>query len=252
MKPERRRLFFLVAAGGLAAFLLWGLVDMPSFGHYRGPYGYLIDRVAVRATHATGLVSAVNFFFRGIDTLGEEFILFVAATGVAVILRGLRDKDAGNSEGPSTEVPQTSSAVRMFALVLTGPVLVFGWYLTSHAQTSPAGGFQGGAVLASAIGLVYLAGEYLKLKRADPVVVTDSVEATGAAGFALVGLFGLVTGSAYLADVLPLGKHAGAVNAGGTIPLISLCVGVEVAAAFLLIVSELLGQTLVQKGAISE
>jgi multicomponent Na+:H+ antiporter subunit B len=253
MKPSQRKVFFLIAAGGLACFLFWGLVQLPAFGHYRGPYGYRIDKVTVRATHATGLVSAVNFFFRGFDTVGEEFILFVAATGVAVILRGLREKD--ESEGPaagSTAVPHTTSAVRMYALVLTGPVLVFGWYLTSHAQTSPAGGFQGGAVLASAVGLIYLAGQYLKLKRTDPVVITDSVEAAGAAGFAVIGLFGLIAGGTYLADVLPLGKHLGAVNAAGTIPLISLCVGIEVSAAFLLILSELLGQTLVQKGALTE
>jgi len=38
------------------------------------------------------VVSAVNFEYRGFDTLGEEFILFIAATGVATVLRHLRDE----------------------------------------------------------------------------------------------------------------------------------------------------------------
>lgn len=253
MRPERRLLFFVPAAAAFAALLVWGVTGLPAFGHYRGTYGYLVDRLTIRYTHATGLVSAVNFFFRGFDTVGEEFILFVAATGVATIMRGLREEEdeATGQEALTATlvVPQASEGVRTLALFFTGPTLLIGWWLTTHAQTDPSGGFQGGAVMATAVVLIYLAGQYLKLRRADPIVVTDSVEALGAAGFAIVGLFGLVAGGTYLAEVLPLGKHIGAVNAGGTIPLISLCVGVEVMAAFLLVVSEFLGQTLVLRGA---
>ena len=37
----------------------------------------------LRQTNATGVVSAINFEYRGFDTVGEEFILFIAAAGVA-------------------------------------------------------------------------------------------------------------------------------------------------------------------------
>ena len=111
-------------------------------------------------TNATGVVSAVNFDYRGFDTLGEEFIFFAAATGVATVLRELRASGSGGRRrGRRTaDVPPTSGAVRMVALLFTGPVLVVGWFLASHAQTSPSGGFQGGVVLATAFILVYLAG----------------------------------------------------------------------------------------------
>jgi multicomponent Na+:H+ antiporter subunit B len=131
----------------------------------------------------------------------------------------------------------------MVTLALTGPVLVFGWFLTTHAQTNPSGGFQGGAVSASALVLVYLAGQYMTMRRLSPADVTDAVEAVGAAGFALVGIGVLASGAAFLADVLPLGSPPGAVDSAGTIPLISFCVGIEVTAAFILIVNELLEQT---------
>jgi hypothetical protein len=52
-------------------------------------------------------------------------------------------------------------------------------------------------------------------------------------------------GLPYLKDFLPPGHQVpGAVSSSGTIALISFFVGIEVAAAFILIVDELLEQTL--------
>lgn len=251
MTPTTRRTVFLVAGAGLVAFYLWGLIGLPAFGHYHGPYGYLIDAIAVAQTHATGVVSAVNFDYRGFDTLGEEFILFVAATGVATVLRELRGEreepvpGQGDDSAPGRQVSPTSEAVRMTALVYAGPVLVLGWFLTTHAQTNPSGGFQGGVIMATAVILVYLSGQFIAFKRLSPVDVTDAVEAVGAGGFAAVGLGVLATGASFLADILPLGSTPGEVNASGTIALISFFVGVEVVAAFVLIANELLEQTVV-------
>src|SRR5262249_22005004 len=80
--PAARRWVFLAGMAGLAAFLLWGLTGLPGFGSYPGPYGDIINRVAVAQTNATGVVSAINFEYRGFDAVGEEFILFTAAIGV--------------------------------------------------------------------------------------------------------------------------------------------------------------------------
>lgn len=249
MKPGQRRWVFLIAVAGLLAFYLWGLDGLPGFGHYPGPYGDAINAVAVAQTHATGVVSAINFDYRGFDTLGEEFILFIAVVGVLSTLRELRNEDedpvrdeAADREGRSN--PATSDAVRIAALAFVGPVLVIGWYLTSHAQTSPSGGFQGGVVLATAFILVYLGGQFVALKRITPGVVVDAIEAIGAGGFAVIGASALVGGAAYLTNIIPLGTTPGAVNSSGTIALISFCVGLEVTAAFVLILGEFIEQTL--------
>jgi multicomponent Na+:H+ antiporter subunit B len=244
--PRQRLWAFLIGMTGLAAFYLWGLAGLPDFGSYPGPYGYIINDAAVGQTNATGAVSAVNFDYRGFDTVGEEFILFVAAAGVATVLRHLRGERErqARDEDPGRHVPPTSEAVRMTALILTGPVLVMGWFLASHAQTSPSGGFQGGVVLATAFILVYLAGQFLAFERISPVDITDAVEAVGAGGFAAVGISAVFMGLTYLTNFLPLGTIPGAVSSSGTIALISFFVGLEVGAAFILIVSELLDQTL--------
>jgi len=251
MTPGQRRWIFLAAIAGLGAFCLWGLAGLPGFGNYPGPYGNVINRIAVAQTNATGVVSTVNFEYRGFDTVGEEFILFVAATGVAVVLRHLRGererKPRGGMDDATDEgrgVPATSSAVRMVALIMTGPTVVMGWWVASHAQTSPSGGSQGGVVLATAFILIYLAGQFLAFERVSPADVTDAVEAIGAGGFAAVGLTAVAMGLPYLSNFLGLGSTPGAVSSSGTIALISFFVGLEVGAAFILIVSELLDQTL--------
>jgi multicomponent Na+:H+ antiporter subunit B len=254
VSPATRRWVFLAAIAGFAAFYLWGLVGLPGFGNYPGPYGFIINKIAVAQTNATGVVSAINFEYRGFDTVGEEFILFIAATGMSVVLRHLR----GERERPDLETgagaPEspTSDAVRQAALVFVGPVLLMGWWLASHAQTSPSGGFQGGVVLATAFILIYLSGGLLTFRRISPIDLTDAVEAAGAAGFVAIGLAAVLMGLPYLYNYLPLGGKPGAVSSSGTIALISFFVGVEVAAAFVLMIGEMLEQTLlVQREAAS-
>ena len=89
---------------------------------------------------------------------------------------------------------------------------MLGWYLASHAQTSPSGGFQGGVVLATAFVLIYLSGQFLAFERFSPVDVPDAVEAAGAGGFAGVGVTAVALGLPYLINFLRLGRRPGAVS----------------------------------------
>jgi multicomponent Na+:H+ antiporter subunit B len=246
MTPRQRLVLFCVALTGLVGCYLWAFAGLPGFGDYPGPYGQQILAHAVAQTHATGVVSAINFEYRGFDTVGEEFILFTAAAGMSVVLRKLRNEREdgliGDAAGPAT--PPTSGSVRAVALLLVGPTVLLGWWLATHAQTSPSGGFQGGVVLATAFMLVYLSGEFITFRRLHPAVLLDAAEALGAGGFAAVGVAAVAMGLPYLDNFLPLGQIPGAVSSSGTIALISFFVGVEVAAAFILIIGELLEQTL--------
>ena len=246
MTARTRTWLFLAGMGGLAAFYVWGLTGLPGFGNYPGPYGYIINHIAVIQTKATGVVSAVNFEYRGFDTVGEEFILFIAATGVSSVLRQLRGEhqESVGAAAIQADGPAPSDAVRQATVLFAGPVLLMGWFLGSHAQTSPSGGFQGGVILATAFILIYLASQSLVFRRFSPVALTDAVGAVGAGGFAVIGVAAMLQGLPYLYNFLPLGSVPGAVSSSGTIALISFSVGIEVAAAFVLIVSELLGQTL--------
>jgi multicomponent Na+:H+ antiporter subunit B len=248
MSPKQRLWLFAIAVAGLVACYVWAFGGLPGFGHYPGPYGQAILSRAVPQTNATGVVSAINFEYRGFDTVGEEFILFTAAAGMSVVLRRLRGEEEQErspvDQAMGRKLPATSSSLRVATLVLIGPTAVIGWWLATHAQTNPSGGFQGGVILASAFMLLYLSGESLAFRRLSPVALLDAAEAMGAGGFAAVGLAAVAQSLPYLDNFLPLGTIPGAVSSSGTIALISFLVGIEVAAAFILIIGELLEQTL--------
>ena len=72
---------------------------------------------------ATAAVSAVNFDYRGFDTLGEEFILFAAVVGVASLLRGLRgehEEEPDDEGGEGRGVRDTSAAGAGLSSLTTG------------------------------------------------------------------------------------------------------------------------------------
>jgi multicomponent Na+:H+ antiporter subunit B len=244
--PELRRRVFLVAAAAVGALLLWGLTGLPDFGTYAGPYGDVLNQVAVAERKATNVVASVTFDYRGVDTMGEEFILFAAVMGVAILLRAQRDEteQPPDEDAADRNAPATSNAVRVIGLALVGPVVLFGLYLVVHGHLTPGGGFQGGVVLATAALLVWLSGEYVTLRRVSPELVGDLAESVGAATYVVIGLFGVAAGATFLANVLPLGQP-GALLSAGTIPPINAAVGLEVAGGFVLLVYEFLEQTLV-------
>jgi multicomponent Na+:H+ antiporter subunit B len=245
MTERGRLLLFLPSAALLLAVLLIGLGGLPGFGDYAGPYGFVLSGVAVTERHATDLVAAVNFDYRGFDTLGEEFILFAAVVGVMVILRQLR----GEAESPHTERADdhrfggASDALRGLALALIASLFALGGYIVAHGHLTPGGGFQGGVIFASGAFLVFVAGEYLALKRIAPHTLVEIGEAAGAAGYALVGLGGLIFAGSFFKNFLDLGKPGDLLSAG-TIFLSSVPVAFEVAGAFLLIWSEFLDQAI--------
>ena len=66
------------------------------FGDYAGPYGDLISNLAKPQRHIANAVTAVVFDYRGFDTMGEELILFGAASAVVMLLRETREADVAD------------------------------------------------------------------------------------------------------------------------------------------------------------
>lgn len=247
MSARTRLRVFLAAGSGLFAFLLWSYGGLPDFGDYQGPYGDILNRVSIPERQTTAVVSAVNFDYRALDTLGEEFILFAAVIGVASLfrlLRGERGTKQPDDDARGRHVRQSSVAVTVMGLGLVGPTVLVGLYVVIHGHQTPGGGFQGGVILATALLLVYLSDQYRTLRQVGPLWLSELAEALGGAGLLLLGLAGLVFGGAFFENVLPLG-HAGELLSAGTIPLASVAVGLAVTGGFAFMLSEFLEQTLV-------
>jgi multicomponent Na+:H+ antiporter subunit B len=88
-----------------------------------------------------------------------------------------------------------------------------------------------------------LAGNLKKFKQITSHTLVEVAEAVGAASYLAVGFAGLILGGSYLRNVAALGT-TGMINSGGTIALISLATGLEVAAGFALLLYAFLEQTL--------
>lgn len=247
MNRLSRTFLFLISGCGLLGFYIWGARNLPGFGNYPGPYGNMINSLSVYERHVTDAITAVNFDYRGFDTLGEEFILFASVMGANLLLRKQeddREQDPPVDREPSRMVPSTTDAVRVTGFALVIPIVVFGIYTVTHGQLTPGGGFQGGVILATMPLIVYLCGDYENFKRITSHLLTEVAEAVGAGGFALTGVVSCVFGMKFLQNFLPLGQ-TGDVFSGGTIPLISALTGLEVAAGFVLLMISFFRQTLV-------
>src|SRR5436190_19340103 len=131
MSPRARLALFAVAAAGLAPLLVWGLAGLPRFGDYQGRYGRIIARSSVPQRKATDAVGVTTFDYRGIDTLGEEFILLVSVVAVMALLRAHRE-ESDVSEARAEELrrirqaPIPSESLPLLGRTLAPAVLVLG------------------------------------------------------------------------------------------------------------------------------
>ncbi len=127
--------------------------------------------------------------------------------------------------------------VRTVARVLFPVALAFGGYVIMHGHLTPGGGFQGGAVAASALALVLVAFSPARLKGKKGLF--SALESLGGVAFVVLGFLGL--GLTFFANVLagagglfgqpvPAGPNPGELNTAGTLPLMNWAVGFKVLA----------------------
>lgn len=207
MTPRVRLAVFALACLCLLPVAARLAVQMPRFGAHGLPYGDAINDAAPRERHVTNMVSAVNFDYRGFDTLGEEFMLLCAATGVSVLLRGARGEQTGAEPGrvPGRTVAARTDAATLIARLALPVTVLFGVYVALHADTTPGGGFQGGVIVASALLLVFLGDGYRPWRRVIQFHPMSAVEGAGATLYALCGFASMLAGAPYLQNILPLG-----------------------------------------------
>jgi multicomponent Na+:H+ antiporter subunit B len=227
----------------IAIVVLPALWRLPAVGDYRGPYGDAVVPVSLAERHTSNVVATVAYDVRGFDTFGEELMLLAAVVGVALLLRPVGeqhretrgvDRARPVARGENTCKPE---AQRTSANVLA-IAIVFGWYMALHATQTPGGGFQGGAIVASALALIYLGGGYAAWVRGIHEPAFDVGEAAGVLGFAAIIAVPLGWGGPLVSNWLPLGS-TGQFASGGAMFAMNIAIGVAVAAGFAAIVGSL-------------
>ncbi len=201
------------------------------------PFGedktYVSHRYIYRGVDETGsanLVTAVVLNYRGFDTLGEVTVLFVAATGVGAALYSRTHPVRRKSRVEASLIVRTGSKL-LFPMML-----LFGAYIFVHGHLTPGGGFQGGAVIATAFVFKYVADTRYAI---DHVAFTKMESASGMI-FAGLGILGLILGGYFLMNVLPLGTPGELISAG-ILPIIYIAIGIKVGAELTGIIDRMMG-----------
>ncbi|HWL47860.1 hydrogen gas-evolving membrane-bound hydrogenase subunit E [Pseudorhodoplanes sp.] len=171
---------------------------------------------------APNVVTGILLTFRAFDTLGEVAVLFMVAAGVGLVLSG---KDAAQTSGQDIDArTPASEIVRNATQILVPLISIFAAYIIMNGHISAGGGFQGGAVIASAVLLLLLANPSRALNTAF-LSVTESLAGVL---FVLVGIGGLIFAGGFLNNrVLPVGQF-GAFFSAGAIPVLSVLLGIKV------------------------
>ena len=115
---------------------------------------------------APNVITGILLTYRAFDTLGEVAVLFMVAAGVGLVL-GASGKSSGATDSgtksssakdsdrerktPASEIVQTA------AQIMVPLIAIFAAYIIMNGHISAGGGFQGGAVIASAVMLLLLA-----------------------------------------------------------------------------------------------
>jgi len=133
----------------------------------------------------------------------------------------------------------TSVVVGYRAFDTLGEVTVlFGTYVFLHGHLTPGGGFQGGAIIASACLLIYLGSRERLISRVGRTVT----ESLSGLAFVLIGLLGLMFSAQFLSDFLPKGT-LNTLFSAGIIPLIYIAVGFKVGAELGGVIDDLVKET---------
>jgi multicomponent Na+:H+ antiporter subunit B len=220
---------------GLGALFAWAIAGLPAFGDYRGPYGFVLNRVVVPLRHTTNVVMGTNFDVRAVDTMGEEFILYAAVVGVTLLLRD--EARSQRAERRTRRLP--SDAVRLLGVVMFGGGLLVGFWLEAFGYITPGGGFQGGVLVSGAILLLYLVGNHRDYGPFRHEHVLDPLEGLGVGGYVVVGLAALASGTAFLTNLFGYGK-TGTLLSGGSIALLNWASAIAVTLAMVLLFAEFL------------
>lgn len=103
-------------------------------------------------TGSKNLVTAIYLDYRFFDSLFEAGILLVAVSGVLWISQhNIKEKNATFM----MDKQKTPELFITFGRILYPVMLLFGMYVILNGHLSPGGGFQGGAIVATAILILY-------------------------------------------------------------------------------------------------
>lgn len=189
----------------LALLLLYVVSRMPPMGEPDIPTAVrVVPRYLEKAeeeTHARNVVTGVILNYRGFDTMGEVTVIYCALAAVLAVLG--REKRGRIRDYVELSGLRSSVIVRAMVSLVVPFIVLFSIYTILHGETSPGGGFQGGAVIgASMIIFTTIFGLHLSSVKV-PQGFRASLEGVAVITFFLVGVLGILGGGNFLTYAWP-------------------------------------------------
>ena len=180
--------------------------------------GYYLSNTTEK-TKVANVITAIVVNYRGLDTLGEVTVLFLASIGLGSILYRKEDED----DTERLNLP-SSTIMRTGARVLFPTIALLGIYVFIHGHLTPGGGFQGGTIVATGFLLMLIS--YKGFNTNHNIMVW--IESIAGLSFVGIGVWGLLSGNTFLQNSTDVGVLNSLVS-GGLIPIIYIVVGFKVA-----------------------
>lgn len=125
--------------------------------------------------------------------------------------------------------------IKTVSRLMVGLIFLYGIYIILHGHLSPGGGFGGGVVLALGLLAILLAYGREETQKWLRLGLLKDLERASPLLFLGVGLLGLATGSAFLANVLSKGRLFALLSSGLILPL-NVIIGLKVGLSLFLVV----------------
>ncbi len=211
-----RKVLAVLLLGIMGYYLFSSFLEIP-FGENRDTVGDYYLENTVEQTGSVNTITSIIVSYRGFDTLGEVTVLFLASTGLAAILF--------DNRGRKRRRQHASLIVRVGAHLIYPLIILLGAYVFIHGHLTPGGGFQGGAIIATGVLLMFMSYRSFEVSHKW----LTYLESFAGISFVTIGLSGLIWGGSFLSNILPLGVPNELFSAG-IIPIIYIAVGIKVGA----------------------
>ena len=130
--------------------------------------------------------------------------------------------------------------VKTITRITVPTIILYGCYIIFHGHLTPGGGFAGGVIIALALLNVMIAFGRKFTNNWLNINFLEKLESISATLFLVLGILGFFIGNAFLFNFINHGELFRLLSAG-TIPVLNIIIGIEVAMSLFLVVWVLAG-----------
>ncbi|RKX85551.1 MAG: cation:proton antiporter [Spirochaetes bacterium] len=206
----------LIFGFGFYLVTIIGPVVFPSSTGEKASVGVEVLKNEVAEVGAANTVTSVVVLYRGFDTLGEVTVLFLAALGLTLLMKGEKHLQA--------KLFDESFILKTGSYLLFPFMILFGMYIIVHGHLTPGGGFPGGVIIATGYFIIVMTSDVVRL-REGLVSFLEGLAGLTFIGLGLVGLF--KPADSFLFNFLSKGTFNTLLSAG-IIPFIYAAIGIKV------------------------